>query len=84
MNNPILRIVSVTQDYQPLSAETLIASATISCPPANIGEVFFKGDDGSHVPWQAGEWHSFQSVDLSEILIKGTLGDTVTVVGGTW
>jgi hypothetical protein len=46
--------------------------------------VYFRGDDGSDVPWISGEWHSLKSVDLADIYIKGTAGDVVTVVGGTW
>ena len=39
---------------------------------------------GEPVPWVAGEWHDFWSVNLNEIVIKGTPGDVVTVIGGTW
>jgi hypothetical protein len=46
--------------------------------------VYFRGDDGSDVPWQKGEWHNFTSVDLSTVFIKGTAGDYVTVIGGSW
>jgi len=85
MNNVIMRVVTITSDYQPLVSESLVAgTVVISCPPANAGSVFFKGDDGSDVPWIAGEWHEFKGVDLSSILVKGTDGDTVTIVGGTW
>jgi hypothetical protein len=46
--------------------------------------VFFQGDDGSDVPWVPGEYHAVYRVDLSRILVKGTPGDQVTVIGGTW
>ena len=84
MNNVLMRKIDVTGDYAPLAASTTVASVTISCPPANSGTVYFKGDDGSDVPWIPGEWHDFQSVNLAEIEVKGTPGDTVTLVGGTW
>ena len=84
MNNVLMRKIDVTGAYAPLVSESLVASVTISCPPSNSGDVVFKGDDGSDVPWIASEWHVFQSVDLSRIEIKGTPGDVVTVVGGTW
>ena len=84
MNNVLMRKIDVTGDYAPLAASTTVASVTISCLPANSGTVYFKGDDGSDVPWVPGEWHAFQSVDLAEIRVKGTPGDAVLVVGGTW
>ena len=70
-----------TANYEPLSASSLMGSVTISCPPDNAGNVFFKGDDGSDVPWIPGEWHEFARVNLNDIQVKGTAGDVVTVVG---
>jgi len=85
MNNVIMRIVTVTGSYQPLVAASLAAgTVTISCPPTNAAVVYFKGDDGSDVPWVAGQWHEFRGVDLKDFQIKGTPGDVVTLVGGTW
>jgi len=84
MNNTILRTISVAGNYQPLSATDVIGSVTISAQPTNSGPVYFKGDDGLDMPWLPGEWHTFQSVNLAEIEVKGTPGDVVTVVGGTW
>jgi hypothetical protein len=84
MNNAILRIVTVTGEYQPLAAGSLVASVTISTPPTNGANVVFRGDDGSEVPWVPGEWHDFRSIDLAELRVKGTPGDQVTIVGGTW
>ena len=84
MNNTIMRKIDVTADYAPLSSESLVGSVTISCLPTNAGDVYFKGDDGSDVPWKPGQWIDFQRVDLSEIKVKGTPGDVVTVIGGSW
>jgi len=84
MNNTIMRKITVTSSYQPLSPGRLVGSVTISTPPGNGGNVTFLGDDGSDVPWVPGEWHAFRSVDLAAIQVKGTAGDVVTIVGGTW
>jgi len=84
VNNTIMRKIDVTAAYQSLVVDQLVATVTISCPAANADVVNFKGDDGSDVPWKPGEWHTLHHVDLSAIEIKGTVGDTVTVVGGTW
>lgn len=84
MNNVIMRKIDMMADWQPLSMVCLIGSVTISAPPTNAAAVVFRGDDGSEVPWTAGEWHDFRSVDLSTIYVKGQSGDVLTVVGGTW
>jgi len=84
MNNVIMRKIVVTDAYQPLADASLVGSVTITCAPGNAAPVAFQGDDGSDVPWAAGEFHSFRSVDLATIQVKGTAGDVVTVVGGTW
>jgi hypothetical protein len=84
MNNVILRKVTVTTTYQPLSSVKLVGSVTISCPPGNTAAVLFRGDDGTDVPWASGEWHDFVGINLNEIQVKGTAGDVVTIVGGTW
>ena len=84
MNNVIMRRVGVTADYQPLADRKLVASVTLASLPTNGGTVYFRGDDGSDVPWVPGEWHDFWSVNLNEIVIKGEPDDVVTVIGGTW
>jgi len=83
-NNIILRKIDVTDQWQKLSAVPLIGSVTISTPPGNQADVLFRSNEAIEVPWINGEWHQFQRVDLSQIEVKGTAGDTVTVVGGTW
>ena len=76
MNNVIMRKVDITETYQPLVAEQTVISGTLSAPPDNTGVVYFKGDDGSDVPWIPGQWHRFHSVDLAEIEVKGN-GETI-------
>ncbi len=84
MNSTIMRRIEVTNDYRPISTVPLIGSFEISAVPGNTASVLFRGDDGSDVPWVQGEFHVLQRVDLSRILVKGTPGDVVTVIGGTW
>ncbi|HOQ06007.1 MAG TPA: hypothetical protein PKY88_12430, partial [Anaerohalosphaeraceae bacterium] len=76
MNNLIARIISVTSQYQPLVPERLVATITLSAPPTNASPVYIQGDSGQDVPLVPGEWHLFQRVNLAEIRIKGTAGDT--------
>jgi hypothetical protein len=84
VNSTIMRRIEVATDYQPLSETPLVGSFEISAVPTNAATVFFRGDDGSDVPWMPGEYHAVYRVDLSRILVKGTPGDQVTVIGGTW
>ena len=84
MNNIIIRKVDVSEDYTPLASEKTVVTVTISAPPTNAANVLFKGDDGSDVPWLAGEWHTLKSINLADMQVKGTVGDVVTIVGGTW
>ena len=84
MNNIIMRKITVSENYTPLAVEKTVVTVTISAVPTNVGNVLFKGDDGSDVPWSPGEWHTLRSVNLADIQIKGTAGDLVTIVGGTW
>ena len=84
MNNIIMRKLVLTADYQPLAAERVVGSFVISAPPSNDDDAIFLGDLGADVPWTPGEWHEFNRVNLAEVKVKGTPGDIVTVVGGTW
>jgi hypothetical protein len=84
MNNFVMRKITLTATYQPLSSVSLIASVDVSALPTNAGVAYFQGDDGTDIPWQPGEWHLFKSIDLSKVMVKGTVSDVVTVVGGTW
>lgn len=84
MNNLIMRQIDLTADYQPLSDSPLVGSFTFSALPTNSGPVIFQADDGSEVPWLAGQWHTVHRVDLSQIRVKGQVGDQLNIVGGTW
>ena len=84
MNNIIMRKIDVTGSYQPLISAKTVVTATISAPTTNAADVYLKGDDDSDVPWVPGEWHTFVRVNLADLQVKGTPGDSITIVGGTW
>lgn len=86
MNNTIIRKITVDEVWQPLSSQKLIGSVELSCPPTNTGNVAFETDNqsGVGVDWVPGEYHTFKSIDLSQIRVRGTFGDVVTMIGGTW
>ncbi|OQB78593.1 MAG: hypothetical protein BWX88_05153 [Planctomycetes bacterium ADurb.Bin126] len=83
MHNPFMRKIVLSNTYQPLATAKLVLSVEISCMPANAGNALFKCGNDVDVPWCAGEWHFFEGVDLSEIQVKGTPGDVVTIIGGS-
>lgn len=84
MNNVIMLKVALSSQFQPLSADSLVGTFEISCPPENNTSAIFKADNGDEVPWRKGEYHVMTRIDLSRIFVKGAQGDTVTIVGGTW
>ena len=77
-----MKKIVVSSDYTVMSASSLTMFGEISCPTSNAGIVYFKNATDSDIPWEAGEWHSFTSQDISQIYTKGTNGDVVTVIGG--
>lgn len=84
MHNVLMRKLTLTAGYQPLAAAPLVASVTITCLVTNADPALFQGQDGTEVPWLPGEAHHFAQVNLAEILVKGTPGDALTIVGGSW
>jgi len=83
MNNTILRQIDLTEEFQPLAFTQTVASVTISAPPTNAGNVLLRNGEGQ-VEMIPGEWQEFHRVNLAELEVKGTAGDVVTIVGGTW
>ena len=84
MNNVIARKVELTTSWQALASVKTVASVTVTAPTYNSGNVLLKGDTGDEVPLEPGEWHVLKHVNLAAIEAKGTVGNIVTVVGGTW
>lgn len=83
-NSVIMRTVEVTTDYKPLSATPLVGTVDISTPPANSGPVFFKANENEEVEFIPGQYHHFVRIPIHELFVKGTPGDIVTIIGGTW
>lgn len=85
-NNPIMRQFEITNgsEFEPIVSESIRGSGEISVSPDNADNVIFQGDDGSDVEWIPGEFHYFRNVDFSSFKVKGTNGDVVSIVGGSW
>ena len=83
-NNVVLRTVEVTEEYKPLSPVPLVATVDVSTPPTNAGPVFFKAGESEESWFLPGEYHQFVRIPIHSISVKGTAGDTVTLIGGTW
>jgi len=84
MNNTYFAKVDVAADYQALAAGRTVLTVTLSALPTNAAAVYLKNAAGQEVPLVPGEWHTLVGVDLADLEVKGTVGDSVTVVGGTW
>jgi hypothetical protein len=80
----VQRTVTLTAEYQKLSATSLVVSGELLCTLDNAGDVTVKSAEGVELAWKAGEYHELVSVDLSTIEVKGTVGDKIRFVGGTW
>lgn len=83
-NNVVLKTIDLTGDYQPLAAASLVASVTVSAPPANSASATLRTPDGAEVNFAPGEWHTLHRVDLARLEAKGEAGDALSIVGGTW
>ena len=84
MNNVIARTKDVGATYEPLTAESVVASGTLFAPPTNDSDVYVLGDDGGDFPLSPGQWEHVVGVDLSCIRVKGSSGDALRFFGGTW
>ena len=82
-NGILLRQIAVTATFQPLGGNEVF-TVDVSCPPTNSGPVYFKVGDQPEVPWIASEWHNFVRIKLKDVFVRGTPGDVVSLVGGTW
>jgi len=62
----------------------LIASGELMTPPSNTADVEVQGSNGGIVHFKPGQANPFRSINLAEIQFKGTAGDKIVFVGGTW
>ena len=76
------KTLTLTTDWQALSATALVLDATLMVPQSNYGDVAVRinADDSTLAYWPAGAPVAMRNVDLSRIQVKGTAGDKFTVV----
>lgn len=85
MNNVLLRKITLTTQFRPLSTKTSeVLSVTVRLPSGNKQDAVFLGENGTEVPWEPGTQFRLTKVDLAEIRVKGRANDLVILVGGTW
>ncbi len=82
-NNVFMSQIAVDGTPKPLG-ERAVYTVDVSCPPTNSAPVYFRVGDGPEVAWLPSEWHNLRRIRLSEITVRGTPGDVVSIVGGTW
>ena len=85
MNNVILRALTLTTSYQPLTNQASeVLTVIVRMPASNKKEAVFLGEGGAEVSWEPGTQFPLRKVNLADIKVKGRSGDLVIVVGGTW
>ena len=84
MNNTYFASIVLAADYQALAAERTVLTVTVSALPGNAAPAYLKNGAGQEVPLQPGEWHTLVDIDLADLQAKGAIGDSLTIVGGTW
>lgn len=84
MRNVFMKSITVTAVFQKLMDVPTVLTVTITAGPANAQPLQFRVDGGAIANWPKGVSHTLVGVDLSRIEVKGTAGDTVLIVGGTW
>lgn len=83
-NNVILRVFELAEAFRPLSDKPLTATVTVSAPPSNSGPVYLRAGEGEEAFLINGECHALTRIDLHALEARGTPGDVLTVIGGTW
>jgi hypothetical protein len=85
MNNVIMRKIDLDGSVQAITdRDREVFSVEISTPPINADPVYFQVESDGEVPWLPGEYHALRRVNLATIRVRGTPGDMVTLIGGTW
>lgn len=78
----VAQSITLTTSYVAVSSVEQRFSGEISARTDNTGDAYLQDDDGSgDVALEAGEWKTFQQIDLSGLSVKGTAGDVLTVIG---
>lgn len=82
-NNILMRQLTLGEVAQALGGDEVF-TVDVSCPAANTAPVYFKIGAADEMPWQPGAQHNLRRIRLSDITVRGTAGDKVDLVGGTW
>lgn len=77
-----MKTIRVSSSERQLAAARTVGDFEVSCPPSNAGNIAFRAAGGNQTQWIPGESHRLENVDLGTILVAGTDGDVVTIVGG--
>jgi len=79
------RKVVLAANYAAVSATAALGSVRLLAAADNAGVAYIRGDDGvTDVPIPKGVDFQLNGVDLADIHLKGTPGDVVVVIGGTF
>ena len=83
MRNPVLLKVELTEEFKPLSEETLVATFSLVASEKNTQDAVLTDGKGAEIDLPAGMQFRFERVDLSELQVRSKPGEAVFVVGHT-
>ena len=72
------------EGYLPVESEPTVLTVTLVASTKNSGNIQFRVDGGPDVNFPPGGRVTLQSVDISQLEVKGNLGHHLSIVGGSW
>lgn len=82
MNAVVNKTITLTADWQRLSAVSLVASVAIAALHTNAASAEFRVNGGSAQEWPVGGSFPFTSIDLYHIEVRGEPGDKIVIASG--
>lgn len=82
MSAVVNKTITLTADWQRLSAVSLVASVAIAALHTNAASAEFRVDGGAAQEWPVGGAFPFKSIDLYRIEVRGEPGDKIVIASG--
>lgn len=82
--NTVALRLALAAGYQRFCRAPVLVSGQFHVTASNSGSAWLKGVDGNDIELSKGQSYTVVGVDISQTEWKGTIGDVVTFLGGTW
>lgn len=81
----VCKKITLAVGYAAASATAVMGTVDMLAAADNVGVAYIRGDDGvTDVPIPKGVSFPLHGVDLSTVFLRGTPGDVVVLIGGTF